>query len=166
MHIFSTKICVSVLEAWSRTHSFYICAVYSLKQVVNGLWLHRPCLSTLRWTLKDLSVDGERDYGQFMVVLCIFLLIVPQIRPWTGVWSCWDRPPLEAYRVSAGMPGDWHLAKSYTRSRFHSLLRLHVDLTYKNTALLCVQSNSIPQPQHSVCQINRPVILLAFFHRK
>lgn len=96
MHIFSNKdMCQcacrhSVLEA-EPIHSifpFYICAVYSLKQVVNGLWLHRPCLSTLRWTLKDLSVDGERDYGEFMVVFVHFSA------------DCSSDPPL-----------DWSLAR-------------------------------------------------------
>lgn len=88
---------------------------------MNGLWLHRPCVSTHRWTLMDLSVDGERDYGQFMVVFVHFSADCSSDPPldwvWPG-WPCWDRPPLEVYRVSAGMLGDWHLAKSYTRSLF------------------------------------------------
>lgn len=47
-------------------------------------------------------------------------------------------------------PGSTH---THTHSHFfHSLLRLHVEPTYENTAFLCVQSNDIPKSPHSLCR--------------
>lgn len=103
----------------------------------------------------------------------------PQRRWWARLWSvyggvcayfCWlflrSAPGLEsgpAGRAETDLP--WRRPRSAQECRgigtwlnpthahfFHSLLRLHVDPTYENTAFLCVHSNNNPQPQHSVCR--------------